>query len=154
MPTSAWACRQTEGPMLASSYLAVPLCPLLAAADPADDVELDIWLFAGASVGAIVVLVFIAWIWKWSSERERRPFVSPHRLFAQLCRAHALDRTSRRALVAVARHQKLGNPSRLFIEPDRWHDGPLGHVLTQYPKHIERLRKRLFGAAFPFNEPL
>jgi hypothetical protein len=133
---------------------ALALSPLLAAAESGDDAELDIWLLAGMSLGAIVVLGVIAWAWKWFSERERRPYVSPNRLFAQLCRAHALDRTSRRALLAVARHQKLGNPSRLFIEPDRWHDGPLGHVLVQYPKHVERLRKRLFGAAFPFNGSL
>jgi hypothetical protein len=124
---------------------------LLLAAETGDEVALDIWLIGGATFGAIVALGLVAWFWKWWNERERQPFTSPNRLFRQLCRAHALDRTSRRALLAVARHQKLGNPSRLFVEPHRWHDGPLGHVLMQYPKQIERLRRRLFGAAYPFN---
>jgi hypothetical protein len=136
--------------MLRAASSIAGFAPLLAA-EPGDDGELDIWLIGGASLGAIVVLGLAAWLWKWWGDRERQPYTSPNRLFTQLCRVHALDRTSRRALLAVARHQHLGNPSRLFVEPDRWHDGPLGHVLTQYPKHIERLRRRLFGAAFPFH---
>jgi len=124
----------------------------LAADVPIEVAPIDAWMLVAYSLGGILALAVMSILWHGWAQRERRPYTSPSRLFAQLCRAHALDRASRRVLVAVARHQKLGNPSRLFLEPQRWQDGPLGHVLLQYPKHVERLRRRLFGVTYRFGD--
>ena len=43
----------------------------------------------------------------------------PAALFQELCRAHALDRPSRRLLKRIARAQGLGHPALLFVEPQR-----------------------------------
>lgn len=80
-----------------------------------------------------------AWtIWRSLARRaQARRRYSPHELFCQLCEAHGLDRTQRRALCRLAQQQQLEHPGRLFLEPERFEAGE-GPVLA-------KIKERLFA---------
>ena len=74
-----------------------------------------------------------------------RVYNSPRALFRSLCKAHGLDRGSRRLLWQVARCQKLAHPACLFLEPNRFAAANLSPQLRQQAETLKRLETRLFS---------
>jgi hypothetical protein len=87
--------------------------------------------------------------------RQQRPraFNKPKALFRDLCRAHALDRASRRLLWELARWRKLDQPGRLFLEPEHFEAPDLSTALKARGEELEALRDRLFAKRFAEEEP-
>ena len=77
--------------------------------------------------------------------REAIGLNRPRALFSELCKAHELDRTSRRLLRSLASWHRLAAPARLFVEPERFDAASLGQPLRVRQAELERLRDRLFG---------
>lgn len=100
-----------------------------------------------AILGIIALVAVIVWGLSWllmRSEGERRAY-SPRKLFAQLCRAHGLDRAQRRLLKRLARHHGLTMPAQLFVEPHRFEG--LESVLVDQRDALATLRATLFAGA-------
>jgi len=97
---------------------------------------------------ALVVAV-IAGIWglsKLAAQRDsRRPSNSPRRLFAELCRAHELDRRQRKLLRQIVRWQRLAHPARVFLDPERFDAANLNRPLQAQQAAVTAMRTRLFG---------
>lgn len=97
-------------------------------------------------LGIIALVALAVWGLSWllmRSEGERRAY-SPRKLFAQLCRAHGLDRAQRRLLKRVARHHGLTMAAQLFVEPHRFEGLEL--VLADQREALATLRATLFAS--------
>jgi len=91
-------------------------------------------------------LVIVYWIAGRTGKPGREPrYDHPRALFRALCRAHGLDRASRRLLDQLARQQRLSDPARLFLEPERFEAENLGASLKPRRKQFVALRDRLFA---------
>ncbi len=99
------------------------------------------WVLAAV----VVIAVFGAIGSLLARQDKRRLYSSPRALFRALCKAHALDRTSRQLLRQMAHAQKLKVPARLFLEPDRFEPAVLARELRGQQDAIAALGKRLFG---------
>ncbi len=97
----------------------------------------------------LVVIVLVAAgasaLARYLSYRERASCESPKALFVELCRAHQLDRASRRLLWQFARSQQLAQPAQLFVEPDRFQLERLPAKWRKRPADLVALREKLFG---------
>ncbi len=69
----------------------------------------------------------------------------PGKLFRDLCRSHGLDRNSRGLLKELAQEQGLDDPSRLFLEPERFNPKNVGRPLQEQQMKIDELRSTLFA---------
>jgi len=105
-----------------------------------DDILMVLLIVAGAAL-AIWLLSRVPAV----QNRVRR-FNNPRQLFKQLCRAHELDRPSRRLLRRLARHHGMKQPALLFLEPERFR-GRLDGKLVSERGNIQALRNRLFAGA-------
>jgi hypothetical protein len=105
-----------------------------------DTRQLVIILAALASVVAVVWVVS----WKLSPPGRRLRCNQPRALFGALCRAHGLDRTSRRLLAQLARRHGMADRARLFLEPERFAPGALGPLRARAAE-VRRLRDKLFA---------
>lgn len=94
---------------------------------------------AVAGLAAIAV-----WARQVRSKGERQ-YNNPRALFRALCRAHGLDHGSRRLLDQLARQQRLADPARLFLEPERFEPAHLGATLKSQQARFATLRDRLFA---------
>ena len=96
------------------------------------------------SILACVVLAL--WIVsRLAARRDRGHRINhPNALFAELCKAHGLDRQARQLLQSIARQQRLAHPARLFLEPERLNPTSLTGPLAARRSEIEALRRRLF----------
>ncbi|REK23360.1 MAG: hypothetical protein DWQ42_15470 [Planctomycetota bacterium] len=83
----------------------------------------------------------------WSRGERSGHFNNPKELFRSLCRAHELDRASRRFLKQLAVHQRLAQPARLFLEPERFEADNLGPGLQSQRDLASELQRRLFATA-------
>ncbi len=99
--------------------------------------------------GLLVVAVIALLIWVLSyflnSQERRRAHASPIGLFLSLCSAHRLRWSERWLLWRVARRQRLRDPARLFLEPERLDRANLAPSLRLRAAEIEALRDRLFA---------
>jgi hypothetical protein len=96
---------------------------------------------------AAVTLVVVATItWQTFSNRRRRDFDydRPPRLFADLCKAHKLNRSNRRLLKQLAAARGLKLPATLFVEPEFFDMTNLPAALQPSAKELRKLRHRLF----------
>ena len=76
---------------------------------------------------------------------HRRRCNSHGSLFQGLCRTHGLNHRARRLLKQLARHHRLAQPARLFIEP-KWLDpASLQGALRRRAAEVAMLRNRLFA---------
>lgn len=104
-------------------------------------------------VGLLVlaVLILLAWsatvAYGWFSQLRRRP--GPKRLFLRLCRAHRLRIGEIVLLWKLARAQRLRDPARLFLEPERYEPAHLGNALRHQAERLASLRDRLFETEEP-----
>ena len=95
-------------------------------------------------VAAIAVAIFLVSYYLNLQER-RRGSVRPLRLFLSLCQAHRLRWSERWLLWRVSRIQRLRDPARLFIEPQRLQPANLGRSLRARQAQFDDIRGRLFG---------
>jgi hypothetical protein len=81
---------------------------------------------------------------------ERRgSYDGPKRLFLALCRAHALSWGERWWLWRLARSQRLRDPARLFLEPERFLPANLPLGLRMHASRLAAIAERLFARAEP-----
>jgi len=106
-----------------------------------------------ATVAVLVVLVLAVWSWYMDRREQRRPVNSPLRLFWALCGAHQLRWTDRWILWRLARYQRLDDPARVFLEPQRLSTANLSPALRQRHSEIKTLREILF-ADLPAPDPV
>jgi hypothetical protein len=99
--------------------------------------------------GLLILLSILLAIWLLSRVLERfdgrRPVDSSIMLFLSLCRAHRLRWPEWWLLFRVAREQKLNDPARLFLEPERLEPANLPAALRPRSEQLEGLRRRLFA---------
>jgi hypothetical protein len=99
-------------------------------------------------VGLLILAVLILLVWSatvlygWVSQLRRKP--GPVRLFYRLCRAHGLAVRDVVLLWKLARQQRLRDPARLFLEPERYEPAHLGAALREHAERFAALRDRLF----------
>jgi len=109
---------------------------------------------AGDVVIALLILAGIA-VAVWFLSRllplggQRRARSSPGRLFLSLCTAHRLRWREYWWLWRLARSQRLRDPARLFLEPERWEAAGLSPALRVHASQLTRLRERLFAEPPP-----
>jgi len=78
---------------------------------------------------------------------------SPNRLFLSLCRAHGIAWSDRWLLWRLAASQRLKDPARLFLEPERL-DPDLARPLSRRrAARLERLRLQLFEGLLSTHSP-
>ncbi|HUG66153.1 MAG TPA: hypothetical protein VMM76_00270 [Pirellulaceae bacterium] len=99
-------------------------------------------------IAVIGVVAAIAWlVTRYVKYREQRKADSPHELFAELCRAHGLDRASQRLLRRLAKAHRLQSPAQLFVEPARFDLEILGKAFEARRAQTAALRSKLFAAS-------
>lgn len=102
-------------------------------------------------VALVAGLIFVMWLLSrlLARQEHKKPCNNPKKLFRELCKAHELDRTSCQLLHAIATHQRLTQPARLFLEPERFEPANLSGPLKARKKQVARLRERLFAEPAP-----
>ena len=103
---------------------------------------------------AIVVIALIALgvylLAKVNARREKgRSFKSPRGLFRELCKVHDMCRAEKRLLKQIARWQRLSQPARLFLEPDRFDIANLSPQLQGQMADVLAIRDSLFAQPIP-----
>ena len=101
-------------------------------------------LFTMVVVLAVFVVGLVVHSKLMSRQERRRSFTSPGELFRALVKAHGLDRSSRRLLRQIASYQRLAEPARLFLEPERFEPANLSVPLRARAAVVAALRDRLF----------
>ncbi|HVT27339.1 MAG TPA: hypothetical protein VHE81_04910 [Lacipirellulaceae bacterium] len=98
------------------------------------------------TIAFVVLLLSGSLVWQFLPSRRRRDFRcnNPMRLFAELCRAHHLDRPSRRLLKQLAAAHRLKCPGVLFVEPDYFDTTSLPPALKPSANDLRHLRHMLF----------
>lgn len=91
---------------------------------------------------ALIVAAAVAFV-VWRQLRDRREMTNS--LFDGLCGAHELTRRERRLLDRLARCQRLAEPARLFLEPERWDPNHLPGELAAEAETLALLKTRLFA---------
>lgn len=96
---------------------------------------------------SVAALLAGALFWEAIKRRREREFWfnSNSRLFAEMCHAHRLDRSSRRLLKQLAASRGLKNPAELFVEPDHFDTTNLPLELKPRAPGVRQLRHELFG---------
>lgn len=113
------------------------------------------------TTGLLCVLAILLGAWLLSKVVERydrqRPINSSWMLFLSLCKAHQLRWPERWLLWRVAREQRLKDPARLFLEPERFHPANAGPFQRLRAAQLDVLRERLFvgvpAGSSPPSEP-
>lgn len=104
-----------------------------------DDLLTGLLLVALAALGVYVLSRLRA------RQEKRGSYHHPWALFHELCKAHKLDRPSCKLLRELARWQKLDQPARLFLEPERYEPASLSPRLAAQSETLQALRERLIG---------
>jgi hypothetical protein len=99
-------------------------------------------------VAVLAVIGLAFWMLAQYRERQDGPdrTNSPRRLFFELCRAHELKFADRWLLWRVARWQRLTQPAKLFVEPERFDAANLSRKLLAKNDQLVQLRDKLFAA--------
>src|SRR4051812_21202904 len=98
-------------------------------------------------LAGVTLLVICAFVWQLFLRRRHQRdfwFDSTSRLFADLCRAHKLNRSNRRLLKQLAIARGLGNATVLFVEPDHFDAADLPPELKASASDLRQLRHKLF----------
>jgi hypothetical protein len=104
------------------------------------------WSNAALVVACIVAIgLAFSLAVRYLTWREGRRYRHPHQLFAELCRAHGLDRASRKRLQRLASAHKLADPARIFLEPERFETTQLGASFNDDRAALEALRDLIFS---------
>jgi hypothetical protein len=97
-------------------------------------------------LAAVTLLVIVTIVWQTISRRRQRDFEydRPARLFADLCRAHKLNWSSRRLLKHLAAARGLKSPATLFVEPIYFDMTNVPPALKPSAAELRQLRHKLF----------
>lgn len=97
-------------------------------------------------LGSVTLLVIITIAWQAIARRHKRDFDfnRPPRLFADLCRAHKLNRSNRRLLKQLAAARGLKIAATLFVEPDYFDMTNVPPALKPTANDLRQLRHKLF----------
>lgn len=95
-------------------------------------------------LGAVVLVVWIL-SYLMTLQERRRPYVSPRRLFLELCKAHKLRWSQWWLLWRVARAQRLRDPALLFLAPERLESIRESPAFRKRAAELKRLREMLFA---------
>jgi|tagenome__1003787_1003787.scaffolds.fasta_scaffold20497348_2 hypothetical protein len=97
-------------------------------------------------LAAVTLLVVVTIVWQTFAKRRRRDFEydRPHRLFADLCKAHKLNWSHRRLLKQLAAARDVKSPATLFVEPEYFDATNLPTPLQPSAKELRKLRHKLF----------
>ena len=102
-------------------------------------------------LGLLMVATLVAGLWATSRllglRRRRRGYHNPWQLFWALCKAHGLNWSDRSLLGRLARHHRLRDPARLFLEAQRWDEQSLGPAFALEFVRLRTLRKQIFDGA-------
>jgi hypothetical protein len=104
----------------------------------------------GDVVAALLILACVVGV-VWLVSRflpvlgRRGAYAGPTRLFLSLCRAHRLQWREAWWLWQLARFQRLRDPARLFLEPQRWDAASLSPSLLARQRQLIRVRDRVFA---------
>lgn len=103
--------------------------------------ELALWLLIVAGgIGGVCAIIYL-----FTRLAHRRRYNSHASVFNGLCRAHDLDSGSRRLLKQLARHYRISQSARLFVEP-KWLDPTaLRGSWQARALDVATLRNRLFA---------
>jgi hypothetical protein len=100
-------------------------------------------------VGLLVLAVIVVVVWllysilNLGTKKKRRNW--PKALFLNLCRAHRLGWRECWLLWRLARHQRLSEPARLFLESQRWNPVNFSPALLSKQQQFTRLQGQLFA---------
>ena len=97
-----------------------------------------------ATLIAIGVLIW-ALVTRMNRHSGRERFHDPRGLFKELCKAHELKHTSRKLLSAIAKHQGLRQPARIFLEPARLEEANTGPIGKEQGALLAQLRFQLYA---------
>ena len=97
--------------------------------------------------GLILLFWLLSLLLNWQERGCRRP--SATRLFLRLSRAHRLAWTDVWLLWRLARSQRLSEPARVFLEPDRFDAVHLSGTLRRSRARLDHLRAKLFADPEP-----
>lgn len=110
--------------------------------------------FGDVVISLLTVASFLLALWLLSRlierQQERGPRNSRLGLFFSLCKAHGLPWSEWWLLWRLARHQRLRDPARLFLEPQRFDSPNLGPALQLRADRLKGIAGRLF-AGLPEN---
>lgn len=104
------------------------------------DVLIGVAILVGVALGAALLYVLV------NRGDQTRRCNNPKKLFRSLCNAHQLDRTCCKVLRQMAAHQRLSQPARLFLEPERFDAANLSSALQSHDEQINELRAKLFAS--------
>lgn len=93
--------------------------------------------------GLILFMWLLSVLMNWQEQGQRRP--SSLRLFLVLSRAHQLAWTDVWLLWRLARSQRLSDPARVFLEPERFERVHLSGTLRRSADRLAELRQKLFA---------
>jgi hypothetical protein len=100
----------------------------------------------------ILLLIVAGALWKIArlgALRDGRSYFNARQLFAQLCRHHQLDWSSRRLLRRLARSRQLKHPAQVFLEPLWFDTANMPPGLRPYRQQLVALRERIFAPDHP-----
>jgi hypothetical protein len=99
--------------------------------------------------GVLFVVIAVVTLWLLArlsgSDDRRRRCDRRWMLFVDLCRAHGLPWSDWWLLYRVARHDRLREPARIFLEPERLEAATLSPSLQSRADRLRWLRERLFA---------
>ena len=93
--------------------------------------------------GLILVIWLLSLVVQWQEQGRKKP--SATRLFLQLCRAHRLKWRDGWLLWRLAISQRLTDPARVFLEPERFEPEHLMGTLRFHAARFQMLRGKLFS---------
>jgi hypothetical protein len=99
------------------------------------------------ALAILAVIIVLAWLLlRLRAVQERhRPYHGPLRLFLALCKAHNLRWSERWLLWRLARAQRLKEPARLFLEPQRFDIADPRRLSPGEAARLRRIRDQLFS---------
>jgi hypothetical protein len=101
-------------------------------------------LFALLILGGLGLVVW-AFSRMLSYYEQRRGYYGPRRLFLALCRAHRLGWREGWLLWRLARHQRLGEPARIFLEPEQFIQAMQAPAFAARTATLTTVYNRLFA---------
>lgn len=119
-----------------------------AALHNADQFDFSLILFV--AIG-IAILGGLSWliVKMYRRHKERTQANDPGLLFRELCNAHALRWTHRRALLKLAQIRKLSNPCLVIIDAALWPDAEEPLISRGLQNKLTELHRRLFQPISP-----
>jgi len=98
----------------------------------------------GLAVVGLVALAAWGLSYLLRMQERGQGLAGPLRLFLALCREHGLKWSDQWLLYRVAKLQRLPDPARLFLEPERFQPINLGPLAVHAPR-MQALARRLFA---------